>query len=301
MAASSGPDSAVSSTTVQVSNLVSAAPGLFQAGASLATVATGVGGKGQQFLIVNQGPSLHSSGGGIQIVTSNKQEREDAVKRREILARQPSYCKILNDLKEAETSETETEVNDKQPLVGLVMKGESEPGPSPADTTQTVVINGQHYQIVSPGAAGVTGLLGDSGLLSAASPGSQAGQQQPLSPQGSPVQLQQPAYTGGTQQQQAERQQQTVFIPASTAGTTQVVTVAGGTVSNGSVSQSAEEQARKREIRLMKNREAARECRNKKKEYIKCLENRVAVLENQNKALIEELKSLKELYTGQKN
>ena len=31
---------------------------------------------------------------------------------------------------------------------------------------------------------------------------------------------------------------------------------------------------RKREIRLMKNREAARECRNKKKEYIKCLENR---------------------------
>lgn len=43
-------------------------------------------------------------------------------------------------------------------------------------------------------------------------------------------------------------------------------------------------------------REAAKECRRKKKEYIKCLENRVAVLENQNKALIEELKSLKELY-----
>lgn len=43
-------------------------------------------------------------------------------------------------------------------------------------------------------------------------------------------------------------------------------------------------------------REAARECRRKKKEYIKCLENRVSVLENQNKALIEELKTLKELY-----
>lgn len=57
-----------------------------------------------------------------------------------------------------------------------------------------------------------------------------------------------------------------------------------------------EDQSRKREIRLQKNREAARECRRKKKEYIKCLENRVAVLENQNKALIEELKSLKELY-----
>lgn len=54
-------------------------------------------------------------------------------------------------------------------------------------------------------------------------------------------------------------------------------------------------------MRLLKNREAARECRRKKKEYIKCLENRVAVLENQNKALIEELKSLKELYCQQKD
>lgn len=44
------------------------------------------------------------------------------------------------------------------------------------------------------------------------------------------------------------------------------------------------------------HREAARECRRKKKEYIKCLENRVAVLENRNQTLIDELKSLKELY-----
>jgi chaperonin cofactor prefoldin len=44
------------------------------------------------------------------------------------------------------------------------------------------------------------------------------------------------------------------------------------------------------------SREAARECRRKKKEYIKCLEERVAGLENQNKALIEELRQLKELY-----
>ncbi|XP_067308662.1 cAMP-responsive element modulator isoform X5 [Pseudorasbora parva] len=58
----------------------------------------------------------------------------------------------------------------------------------------------------------------------------------------------------------------------------------------------AEEATRKREVRLMKNREAARECRRKKKEYVKCLENRVAVLENQNKTLIEELKALKDIY-----
>ncbi|XP_031728264.1 cyclic AMP-dependent transcription factor ATF-1-like [Anarrhichthys ocellatus] len=52
----------------------------------------------------------------------------------------------------------------------------------------------------------------------------------------------------------------------------------------------------KRELRLMKNREAARECRRKKKEYVKCLENHVAVLENQNKTLIEELRALKDIY-----
>lgn len=72
-------------------------------------------------------------------------------------------------------------------------------------------------------------------------------------------------------------------------------------VSIGSGNGVGEDQTRKREIRLLKNREAARECRRKKKEYIKCLENRVAVLENQNKALIEELKSLKELYCQQKS
>lgn len=44
------------------------------------------------------------------------------------------------------------------------------------------------------------------------------------------------------------------------------------------------------------SREAARECRRKKKEYVRCLENRVAVLENQNKTLIEQLRALKDIY-----
>uniref|UniRef100_A0A8B9XS40 cAMP responsive element modulator n=1 Tax=Bos mutus grunniens TaxID=30521 RepID=A0A8B9XS40_BOSMU len=64
----------------------------------------------------------------------------------------------------------------------------------------------------------------------------------------------------------------------------------------GVVMQLAEEATRKRELRLMKTGKACRECRRKKKEYVKCLENRVAVLENQNKTLIEELKALKDLY-----
>ncbi|CAF0843884.1 unnamed protein product [Didymodactylos carnosus] len=62
-----------------------------------------------------------------------------------------------------------------------------------------------------------------------------------------------------------------------------------------------EDPSHKREMRLQKNREAARECRRKKKEYIKCLEERVTGLENQNKALIEELRHLKELYCQSHN
>lgn len=88
----------------------------------------------------------------------------------------------------------------------------------------------------------------------------------------------------------------TYQIPAPTTALPQGVVMAASPGSLHSPQQLAEEATRKRELRLMKNREAARECRRKKKEYVKCLENRVAVLENQNKTLIEELKALKDLY-----
>ena len=91
-----------------------------------------VGKQAGQYLIVN--PALHTSGGRIQIVTQDRQETQetslDAVRRREILARQPSYCKILNDLKEAESSESEdcpeqTETTKKEEGADLVLKGEA--------------------------------------------------------------------------------------------------------------------------------------------------------------------------------
>lgn len=85
-------------------------------------------------------------------------------------------------------------------------------------------------------------------------------------------------------------------IRASGGGQLAVVHGASGTGQAQTPQQMAEEASRKRELRLMKNREAARDCRRKKKEYIKCLENRVQVLETQNKALIDELKTLKEMY-----
>ena len=47
-----------------------------------------------------------------------------------------------------------------------------------------------------------------------------------------------------------------------------------------------------KELRLMKNRIAARECRKKKKEYIKNLENHVIKLEKENDAMRTEIKLL---------
>ena len=110
--------------------------------------------------------------------------------------------------------------------------------------TQTVVINGQAYQIVTP-----------INLASSGAPPSQTVTTAQFSP--SPAN----GGSGGS----------SVFIPAASQEQ-QIVTVQSNT--NGSSGNQAEEAARKREVRLMKNREAARECRNKKKEYIKCLENR---------------------------
>eukprot|EP00070_Physeter_catodon_P044686 XP_028351580.1 cAMP-responsive element modulator isoform X3 [Physeter catodon] len=87
----------------------------------------------------------------------------------------------------------------------------------------------------------------------------------------------------------------TYQIRAPTTALPQGVVMAASPGSLHSPQQLAEEATRKRELRLMKNREAAKECRRRKKEYVKCLESRVAVLEVQNRKLIEELETLKDI------
>jgi len=232
--------------------------------------------------------------------------------RREVLIRQPSYCKILDDLKGAEARVGHHGVNLKQESgvdsgsLDVADSDESGDALTGQQQVQTITINGQQYQIVSPiGVDGVQTLVTASGGGGGGSPIPAAALQN-----SSVVQ-----YAASTQNGQ------TVFIPGTVATATasgpQIISVASASapasqISPGSVSGSDHgghsgghtgvgEVTRKRELRLLKNREAARECRNKKKEYIKCLENRVAILENQNKALIEELRSLKELYSGQKS
>ncbi|KAG5268390.1 hypothetical protein AALO_G00212060 [Alosa alosa] len=76
----------------------------------------------------------------------------------------------------------------------------------------------------------------------------------------------------------------------------QGVMMSGSSSSMHRPQQHTEEATRKRELRLLKNREAAKECRRRKREYVRCLETRLSVLEVQNKKLLEELQYLKDIY-----
>lgn len=196
------------------------------------------------------------------------EEDEAARRRRErALVRRPSYRKILTELGGHGTMISE----DKEGVSG------SESGGSEADQDHRA----QHHQYPQPGLR----VLPSGSLISGS--GHQMDGLTNLS-------MSAPGGGGLVQYTTSPDSNTPFFVPSSMSSL--------GSSGQGSPGEDGRsiQYPRKREIRLLKNREAARECRRKKKEYIKCLENRVAVLENQNKALIEELKSLKELYTGGK-
>lgn len=217
----------------------------------------------------------------------------DSQKRREILSRRPSYRKILNDL------------SSDAPAVPRIEEEKSEDDSAPAITTVTMptpiyqTSSGQYIAITQGGAIqlannGTDGVQGLQTLTmanaAAAQPGATILQyaqtsdgQQILVPSNQVVVQ---AASGDVQAYQIRTAPTSAITPGVVMAPSPALGTATGT----------EEVTRKREVRLMKNREAARECRRKKKEYVKCLENRVAVLENQNKTLIEELKALKDLY-----
>ncbi|KAI5711002.1 hypothetical protein M8J75_013233 [Diaphorina citri] len=186
-------------------------------------------------------------------------------KRRDItLTRRPSYRKILNDLRGAEIA------------TGKVESSGSDCDDSNLDSELSSHSLPTHYQTVSVIPAGHIHLS------------SQGGDHQTLPT----ITMTNASSAGGTIVQYSQDGQ--FFVPSEI-----VVTQNSPNLSTSPILGTGEDQSRKREMRLLKNREAAKECRRKKKEYIKCLENRVAILENQNKALIDELKSLKELYCQQ--
>lgn len=226
----------------------------------------------------------------------------DSAKRRELLSRRPSYRKILNELsrqpdqrvkdepgsgsKSSESSESESggQISSMQAPSAVYQTGNGsvpvhqQPQPAPL----SAAINHEQNSVTS-----VTGIQTFS-MANALAQG------QATLVQGDGT------TTGNTLWMptnhvvvQGDNSMYQIRPPTSTAAIPSVV-MGGGNMQ--SPQQMAEEASRKREMRLMKNREAAKECRRRKKEYVKCLETRVAVLENQNKQLIDELKSLKELY-----
>ncbi|KAF7471773.1 cyclic AMP-dependent transcription factor ATF-1 isoform X4 [Marmota monax] len=209
-----------------------------------------------------------------------------------ILARRPSYRKILKDLSSEDTRGRKGD--GENPGVSAVT---SMSVPTPIYQTSSgqyiaIAPNGA-LQLASPGTDGVQGLQ----TLTMTNSGS--------TQQGTILQY---AQTSDGQQilvpsnqvvvQTASGDMQTYQIRTTPSATSLPQTVVmTSPVTLTSQTAKTDDPQLKREIRLMKNREAARECRRKKKEYVKCLENRVAVLENQNKTLIEELKTLKDLYS----
>uniref|UniRef100_F7BRQ2 Activating transcription factor 1 n=1 Tax=Monodelphis domestica TaxID=13616 RepID=F7BRQ2_MONDO len=214
-------------------------------------------------------------------------------KARGILARRPSYRKILKDLSSEDTRDRKGD--GESPGVSTVT---SMSVPTPIYQTSTgqyiaIAPNGT-LQLASPSTDGVQGLQ----TLTMTNAGN--------TQQGTTIL--QYAQTSDGQQilvpsnqvvvQTASGDMQTYQIRTTPANTNLPQTVVmTSPVTLTSQTTKTDDPQLKREIRLMKNREAARECRRKKKEYVKCLENRVAVLENQNKTLIEELKTLKDLYS----
>ncbi|XP_034465350.1 cyclic AMP-responsive element-binding protein 1-like isoform X1 [Hippoglossus hippoglossus] len=226
--------------------------------------------------------------------SEDSQESVDSVtdcqKRREILSRRPSYRKILNDL------------SSDAPAVPRIEEEKSEDDSAPTITTVTMptpiyqTSSGQYIAITQGGAIQLAnnGTDGLQTLTMANAAGGQSG-----------ATILQYAQTSDGQQILVPSNQVVVQAASGDVQAYQIRTAPASSITSGVVMATSpalgsgggtEEVTRKREVRLMKNREAARECRRKKKEYVKCLENRVAVLENQNKTLIEELKALKDLY-----
>ncbi|XP_031726550.1 cAMP-responsive element modulator isoform X1 [Anarrhichthys ocellatus] len=247
----------------------------------------------------------------VQIASVAELEDDESVtdtqKRRVLLSRRPSYRKILNELSSdspavpiinEERAEDEEDEEDEEE--------EEEEEEVPVSSAASATVPTSIYQTSSGQYIAIT----HGGAMQLTSPGVEAFH----GAQTTTVASSHVPQPGATILQCADSTQQfyiqggQVLVQAATgdipayqlrspnSGLAHSIVMAASPGSMQNPPPRSEDTTRKREVRLMKNREAARECRRKKKEYVKCLENRVAVLENQNKTLIEELKALKDIY-----
>ncbi|CAM9233573.1 unnamed protein product [Bubo scandiacus] len=221
----------------------------------------------------------------------------DSQKRREILSRRPSYRKILNELSSDAAAVPKIEEEEKSEDEGVPLGISAMAMPTSLYHSNAgqyfTITQGGTIQISNPASDGVHGLqtltMTNSG---APQPGATIVQYAGQSPDGT-QQFFVPRSQVVVQAATGDMPAYQIRTPTTTLPQGVVMAASPGTLH--SPQQLTEEATRKRELRLMKNREAAKECRRRKKEYIKCLESRVAVLEVQNKKLIEELETLKDI------
>ncbi|NXX87286.1 ATF1 factor, partial [Urocolius indicus] len=292
--------SAVQGTTLQAAQLSHIAQQMSLRGPAPLTVVQLPGEQVQGVIQTAQSSSvIHSPQ--VQTVQVSLSESEDSQdssdsigssqKARGILVRRPSYRKILKDLSSEDTRDRKGD--EESPGVSTVT---SMSVPTPiyqTSTGQYIAIAANGLQLSSPGADGVQGLQT---LTMTNAGGSQPGTtilQYAQTSDGQQILV--PSNQVVVQTASGDMQTYQIRTTPTTTSLPQTVVMTSPVTLTSQTSKTDDPQL-KREIRLMKNREAARECRRKKKEYVKCLENRVAVLENQNKTLIEELKTLKDLY-----
>ncbi|XP_040445373.1 cAMP-responsive element modulator isoform X2 [Falco naumanni] len=246
------------------------------------------------------GRSQISRGSEVASIADESAESEgitDSQKRREILSRRPSYRKILNELSSDVPAIPKIEEEEKSEDEGAPS------GISPMDMPTSLYHTNtrQYITITQRGTVQISNPISDGGHglqtltmtnSGAPQPGATIVQYAGQSPDGA-----QQFFVPGSQVvvQAATGDMPAYQIRTPTTTLPQGVVMAASPGTLHSPQQLAEEATRKRELRLMKNREAAKECRRRKKEYIKCLESRVAVLEVQNKKLTEELETLKNI------
>ncbi|XP_074530623.1 cyclic AMP-dependent transcription factor ATF-1 [Halichoeres trimaculatus] len=238
-----------------------------------------------------QGQTAQAQGSDSEDSQDSSDSGTTTQKTREILARRPSYRQILNELSSEEV--THIDAKDISPAATGV-SGVTVPSTSIYQTSSgqyiTISANGT-IQLATPGSEGIQGLQA---VAMANAGGAQQGTtilQYAQTPDGQQILV--PSNQVVVQGAGGEMQAYQIRTGPTSSPLSQTVLM---TSPVGLSQGKSDDPTMKREIRLAKNREAARECRRKKKEYVKCLENRVAVLENQNKTLIEELKTLKDLY-----
>ncbi|KAM4795361.1 cyclic AMP-dependent transcription factor ATF-1 isoform 1-T1 [Rhinophrynus dorsalis] len=204
-----------------------------------------------------------------------------------ILARRPSYRRILKDL-----SSEDTKGNEDSAGVSIASMSPGTIYQTSTGQYVTIAPNGT-LQFAASGADAVQGLQTLTMTNAGSTQGGTTILQYAQTSDGQQILV--PSNQVVVQTASGDMQTYQIRTTSTTTSLPQTV-VMTSPVSLSCPTTKTDDPQLKREIRLMKNREAARECRRKKKEYVKCLENRVAVLENQNKTLIEELKTLKDLY-----